>query len=93
MNLLPIALLIREIGHDPFKTKKLDLNSYRKSNKNNEIDIKGFFKYGAIRTYQRYIGFSKGKKTILVSTFNNYHCLRANFNNIYTRFSCRSIFI
>ena len=37
MILLPIALLMRAIGHDPLKTKKLDLKSYRESKINNEM--------------------------------------------------------
>ena len=61
--LLPIALM-RAIGHDPLKTKKLDLKSYRESKTNNEIDLKGFFN-GINRTYQRYMGFLKVRKILV----------------------------
>ncbi len=41
--LLPIALIMRMLGHDPLKNKKLNQNSYREIKKDQKVNLKKIF--------------------------------------------------
>ena len=41
--LLPVAIIMRSVGHDPLRVKNFNLNSYREDKKNNKVDFKKIF--------------------------------------------------